>query len=147
MRTSTRPLGCKNNTSYCYISQLVLEYETQLVPQHQEPAKTRGPPKLLCPSLLETHCFTYHWCDRAESLFTGQEPSFSHSPLFFCDQQNDVNQPPLLLHGMDRKMPDCCTGVRVCEDVILFLMQAEESLQISRGILLHLGSAYFPGML
>lgn len=44
-------------------------------------------------------------------------------------------------------MPGHCIGVGVCEDVILFLMQAEESLQISRGIFPHLGSAYFPVML
>lgn len=44
-------------------------------------------------------------------------------------------------------MPDCCIGVGVCEDVILFHMQAEESLQISRGIFPCLGSAYFPVML
>lgn len=41
-------------------------------------------------------------------------------------------------------MPDCCTGVGVCEAVILFLMQTEESLQISRGVFPELGSAYLP---
>lgn len=44
-------------------------------------------------------------------------------------------------------MPDCCTGVGVCEAVILFLMQAEESLRISRGIAPHPGSACYAIML